>query len=99
MNMQKMLKQAQKMQEKIQRDLEETSVEASVGGDMLRIKMNGHKQLLSVAIDKDALALDPDDIGMLEDLILAAVNEAHRKVDETIKQQVGSLAPNIPGLF
>ncbi len=99
MNMQKMLKQAQKMQEKIQRDLEETSVEASVGGDILRVKVNGHKHLLSVTIDREALNLDPDDVGMLEDLILAAVNEAHRKVDETIKKQVGSLAPSIPGLF
>ncbi len=99
MNIQKMFKQAQEMQTKIQRDLEETSVEASVGGDMLRVKMNGNKMLLSVAIDQTALNLESDDLGLLEDLILAAVNEANRKVDETIQDKVGSLTANVPGLF
>ena len=97
MNMQRILKQAQKMQDKIQRELGETSVEASVGGGILAVTMNGHKQLLSVKIDPEAM--DPEDTGMLEDLIVAAVNEANRKVDETLQQKVGSMAPNIPGLF
>ena len=97
MNMQKILKQAQKMQDKIQRELGETSVEASVGGGILTVAMNGHKQLLSVKIDPEAM--DPEDTGMLEDLIVAAVNEANRKIDETLQQKVGSMTPNIPGLF
>ena len=97
MNLNKMLKQAQKMQDQIQRELAETTVDASVGGGILHVTMNGHKQLLSVKIDPEAM--DPEDPGMLEDLIVAAVNEANRKVDETMQQKVGSMAPNIPGLF
>ena len=97
MNMQKILKQAQKMQDKIQRELGETSVDATVGGGILAVTMNGHKQLLSVKIDPEAM--DPEDTGMLEDLIVAAVNEANRKIDETLQQKVGSLTPSIPGLF
>ena len=97
MNMQKILKQAQQMQDKIQRELGETSVDASVGGGILAVTMNGHKQLLSVKIDPEAM--DPEDLGMLEDLIVAAVNEANRKIDETMQEKVGSLAPSIPGLF
>lgn len=97
MNMQKMLKQAQKMQDKIQRELADMSVETTVGGGMIAIKMNGNKQLISVKIEPDAL--DPEDAGMLEDLILAAVNEANRKVDENMQGKMGSMMPNIPGLF
>ena len=97
MNMQKILKQAQKMQDKLQRELGETSVDASVGGGILAVTMNGHKQLLSVNIDPEAM--DPEDTGMLEDLIIAAVNEANRKIDEALQQKVGSLTPGIPGLF
>ena len=94
MNM-KMLKQAQKMQERIQRELGETTVEAAVGGDIVAIKMNGHKQVLGVKIDPEAM--DPDDPGMLEDLILAAVNEATRKVDDTLQKKIGSMMPGLPG--
>ncbi len=97
MNMQKMLKQAQKMQDKIQRQLSETSVESTVGGGIVSVRMDGHKQLLAVKIDPEAM--DPEDPGMLEDLIVAAVNEANRKVDESLQQKVGSLTANIPGLF
>ncbi len=97
MNLNKMLKQAQKMQDQLQRELGETSVDASVGGGILTVTVNGHKQLLSVKIDPEAI--DPEDPGMLEDLIVAAVNEANRKIDETMQQKVGSMAPNLPGLF
>ncbi len=97
MNMQKMLKQAQKMQDKLQRELAEVSVETTVGGGMVGVKMNGNKQLLAIKIEPDAL--DPDDAGMLEDLIVAAVNEASRKVDEDMQGKVGSMMPNVPGLF
>ncbi len=97
MNMQKMLKQAQKMQEKMQRDLADMSTETTVGGGILTIKMNGNKQLLNVKIDPEAM--DPEDTGMLEDLIVAAVNEASRKIDKEMQSKVGSMMPNIPGLF
>jgi len=97
MNLNKMLKQAQKMQDKLQQELGETTAEASVGGGILEVSMNGHKQLLSVKIDPEAI--DPEDPSMLEDLIVAAVNEANRKIDETMQEKVGSMAPNIPGLF
>lgn len=97
MNMNKILKQAQKMQDEIQQELGETSVEASVGGGIVTVTMNGHKQLLAVKIEPEAL--DPEDPGMLEDLILASVNEANRKVDDTLQQKIGSLTPGLPGLF
>ena len=99
MNMKKLFKQAQKMQDELQRDLNETSVEASVGGEILKVTMNGNKQLLSVHIDQQALGLEEDDTQMLEDLILSAVNEANRRVDEAIQNKVGSLTPGIPNLF
>jgi nucleoid-associated protein EbfC len=92
-----LMKQAQDMQEKLQRELAETVVEASVGGGMVTVRMSGHKKLVAVQIEREAI--DPDDPSMLEDLILAAVNEAHRKVDETLKGRIGTLASGMPGLF
>lgn len=92
-----LMKQAQQMQEKLQRELAETVVEASVGGGMVTVEMSGHKKLVSVKIDPEMM--DPDDPSMLEDLILAAVNEANRRVDETLQERMGSLAAGMPGLF
>lgn len=92
-----LMKQAQEMQAKLQRELAETVVESSVGGGMVTVQMSGHKKLVSVTIDPEVL--DPDDTSMLEDLILAAVNEAHRKVDETLQGKMGSIAANMPPLF
>lgn len=97
MNMQKLLKQAQDMQDRMQRELGETFTEASVGGGIVTVKLDGHKHLLSVKIDPEAM--DPEDPSMLEDLIVAAVNEASRKMDETLKGKVGSLATSLPSLF
>ncbi len=94
MNMQKLLKQAQDMQDKYQRQLAETFVDASVGGGIVSVKMDGHKQLLKVKIDPEAM--DPEDPTMLEDLVIAAVNEATRKMDETLKQKVGTIATSMP---
>ena len=94
MNMQKLLKQAQEMQDKYQRELAETFVEASVGGGIVAVKMDGHKHLLSVKIDPEAM--DPEDPSMLEDLVIAAVNEATRKMDEALRQKVGSIATSMP---
>lgn len=92
-----LMKQAQQMQEKLQRELAELVVEASVGGGMVTVKMSGHKQVLGVKIDPEVI--DPEDPGMLEDLIAAAVNEASRKVEETMQGRVGTLASSMPFNF
>jgi hypothetical protein len=97
MNMQKLLKQAEEMQERMQRDLADTVVEASVGGGIVAVRMDGHKHLLSVKIDPEAM--DPEDPEMLEDLVLAAVNEAVRRTDEAVRSKVGSFAGRLPNLF
>ena len=97
MNMNKLLKQAQEMQEKLQRELGDTYAEASVGGGIVSVKMDGHKHLVSIKIDPEAI--DPEDTGMLEDLIVAAVNEASRKMDETLRHKVGTMASSLPSVF
>lgn len=96
-SMRQLMKQAQEMQERLQRELATTVVEASVGGGMVSVKMSGHKQITSVHIDPEVM--DPSDPSVLEDLILAAVNEAGRKVDETMQGKMGSMAQSMPGLF
>jgi DNA-binding YbaB/EbfC family protein len=96
-SMRQLMKQAQEMQERLQRELNELVVEASVGGGMVTVKMSGHKQLVGCKIDPEAL--DPSDPSMLEDLIVAAVNEAGRKVEETMQGKMGSMAASMPGLF
>jgi len=96
-SMRQLMKQAQEMQEKLQRELAETVVEASVGGGMVTVRMSGHKQLVAVKIDPEAM--DPADPSMLEDLIVAAVNEAGRKVEETMQGKMGAMASSLPGLF
>jgi hypothetical protein len=97
MNIRQLMKQAQQMQDKMQRELSELSVEASVGGGMVSVRMDGHKKLKEVKIDPEVL--DPEDAAMVEDLVLAAVNEAHRQVDEALQSKMGSLASGLPGLF
>jgi|SRR3954467_6488404 nucleoid-associated protein EbfC len=96
-SMRQLMKQAQEMQERLQRELAETVVEASVGGGMVSVKMSGHKQLVAVKIDPEVM--DPKDPSMLEDLIVAAVNEAGRRVEETMQGKMGSMASSLPGLF
>ena len=96
-SMRQLMKQAQEMQERLQRELKETVVEASVGGGMVSVKMSGHKQLVEVKIDPEAM--DPSDPSMLEDLIVAAVNEAGRKIEETMQGRMGAMAAGLPGLF
>src|SRR5206468_7053736 len=99
MNMQQLMKQAQKMQEQLQKNMETTVVDASAGGGMVSVKMNGNKQLLSVQIDQEVFTGGDKD--MLQDLIVAAVNEGIRKVDEAMSDQLGGLTGGlkIPGLF
>ena len=97
MDLRQLMKQAQQMQEKLLREQGDLVVEASVGGGMVAVKMNGLKQLLGVSIDPEVL--DPDDPAMISDLVIAAVNEAGRLVDEELQQKLGGMAGGMPGLF
>lgn len=97
MNIQKLMKQAQQMQEKLMREQSNLELEVGVGGGMVTVKMNGLKQLTEVRIDSEVM--DPEDPAMLGDLIQAAVNEAGRKVDEELQQRLGGMAGGLPGLF
>jgi DNA-binding YbaB/EbfC family protein len=99
MNIQEMMKQAQQMQDKLQKQMAEMKVEASSGGGMVTVVINGSKQLLSIKIDPEAVSRD--DVEMLQDLILAAINDAHRKADEAMQQQMSGMMGGlkIPGMF
>jgi len=98
MNIKQLMKQAQQMQEQMQRQMAEVKVEGTAGGGMVKAEMSGSKELLSLTIDKEAV--DPNDVEMLQDLVLAAVNEASRKVDETMQSQLGGMAGGkLPGMF
>ena len=93
-----MMRQAQEMQERLQREMQEIRMEASAGGGMVTVAMAGSKELLEVRIDPDALK--DGDVEMLQDMVLAAVNEANRKVDEAMKGKLGGmLPPGLGGLF
>lgn len=101
-NMNNMLKQAQRMQEemlKAQEELGEKTVEASVGGGAVSVVVSGKKELVSVTLSPEAV--DPDDIEMLQDLIVSAVNEAMRKADDLAANSMSRITGgmNIPGLF
>ena len=98
MNIQQMMKQAQQMQEQLKRDLAATEVEATAGGGMVTVVMNGSKQIQEITIDPEVVSRD--DVEMLQDLIVAAVNDAQRKVDETVAGKVGGMMGGlgIPGL-
>ena len=99
MNPKQMMKQVQQMQAQMQQRMAELRVEGSAGGGMVKATMNGNKELLAITIDKEAV--DPNDVEMLQDLVVAAVNEASRKVDEEMQGQLGALTGGlkIPGLF
>jgi nucleoid-associated protein EbfC len=94
MNIQNMMKQAQQMQERLQKQMAELRIEATAGGGMVTVVVNGGKQLQSIKIDPDVVV--KEDVEMLQDLILAAVNDAQRKADEAMQQTMGSMLP--PGL-
>ncbi len=101
-NMNNMLKQAQKMQQnmlKMQEEIEKEEFEASAGGGAVTVKMSGKKELTSVSIKPEAV--DPDDVEMLEDLILTAVNDVLSKVDSANASKMNSITGglNIPGMF
>jgi len=96
-NLNKILKQAQKMQAKVQEEMENLVVEDTAGGGMITVKMSGIKELLSVSIDPSLF--DPEEKEMLEDLLVAAVNQASRKVDEELQSRLGGMTggPGLPG--
>ena len=91
MNIQEIMQQAQQMQAQLQKQMATTVVEATAGGGMVSVKVNGEKQVLSVKIDPEVVS--KDDVGMLQDLIVAALNDAHRKVDEQLKKTMGGMLP------
>lgn len=93
-----MMKQAQEMQERLQRDMSELTVEATSGGGMVTVLVNGHKHLQKITIDPEVVS--KDDVAMLQDLIVAALNDAHRKVDESMKNKMSGLLSGLklPGL-
>ncbi|ABR50846.1 conserved hypothetical protein 103 [Alkaliphilus metalliredigens QYMF] len=101
-NMNNMMKQVQKMQkdmEKTQAALEEKEVEASAGGGAITVKVSGKKEVISIEIKPEVV--DPEDVEMLQDLIMAAVNEAMRGAEEMVSKEMGKVTGgmNIPGLF
>ncbi len=97
MDLQRMMKQAQKMQEEMAKEMEALRVDATAGGGIVKVEMNGNKELLSVKIDPEAAS----DIEMLQDLIVAAVNECGRKVDESMQNKLGSTLGGLglPGMM
>lgn len=102
MNMNQMMKQVKKMQqemEKAQEALKEKTVTGSAGGGVVTVTANGHKEILAVTIKPEAV--DPEDVDLLQDLVLTATNDALKKVDELVQQDMGRFAGgmNIPGLF
>ena len=93
-----MMKQAQEMQERLQREMSELSVQGNAGGGMVTVTVNGHKHLTRLVIDPEVVS--KEDVAMLQDLIVAAVNDAHRKVDDSMKQKMGGLLGGLklPGM-
>jgi DNA-binding YbaB/EbfC family protein len=93
-----MMQQAQQMQETLQRQMGDMKIEATAGGGMVTVVVNGHKQLHSLKIDPEVVS--KDDVEMLQDLIVAALGDAHRKVDEALASQMQGMMGGlrIPGL-
>lgn len=101
-NMQQLARQAQKLQQQMtekQAELEAQEFEASAGGGMVTAKVTGKKQLVELTIKPEAV--DPDDVELLQDMVLAAVNEAIKQADETVEREMGKLTGGLgmPGLF
>lgn len=98
MDIQNMMRQAQEMQDRLQREMSELTVQANSGGGMVTVVVNGHKHLQRITIDPEVVS--KEDVPMLQDLIVAAVNDAHRKVDDAMKQKMGGLLGGLrlPGM-
>jgi hypothetical protein len=98
-NIQDMMKQAQQMQERLQKEANALRVEGNAGGGMVTVVVNGGKQVQSITIDPEVVS--KEDVGMLQDLIVAAINDAHRKADEAMAQTMGGMLPpgmKLPGM-
>ena len=98
MNIQQIMKQAQQAQDRLQKQMAELRVEGAAGGGMVTVVINGAKQIQSIKIDPEVVS--KEDVGMLQDLIVAAINDAHRKVDDEMKRSMGGMMSglNLPGL-
>jgi DNA-binding YbaB/EbfC family protein len=97
-NMQAMMKQAQQMQEKMQKEMDELRVDASAGGGVVTVQMKGNHEIIALKIDPEAVK--DGDVEMLQDMVMAAANEANRKVGEAIKGKLGGmLPPSMGNLF
>jgi DNA-binding YbaB/EbfC family protein len=98
MNINEMMKQAQQMQERLQKQMTDMRVEGAAGGGMVVVTVNGNKTLLSIKLDPEVVS--KEDVAMLQDLIVAATNDAHRKVDQSLASSMQSLTGGmkIPGL-
>ena len=98
MNPLEMMRQAQQLQERMQQEMATIKVEGAAGGGMVTVVVNGHKQLQSLTIDPESVS--KEDVEMLQDLIVAAVNDALRKVDDELKSKVGGIMSGLglPGL-
>jgi len=93
------MKQAQQMQERLQKEMTGLRVEGNAGGGMVTVVVNGGKQVQSITIDPEVVS--KEDVGMLQDLIVAAINDAHRKADEEMAQRMGGMLPpgmKLPGM-
>jgi nucleoid-associated protein EbfC len=97
MNIQQMMKQAQQMQERLQKQMNDARIEASAGGGMVSVVINGAKQLQSIKIDPEVVS--KDDVDMLQDLIVAAMNDAYRKAEDEMQKSMGGMlgGMKIPG--
>ncbi|HVD77453.1 MAG TPA: YbaB/EbfC family nucleoid-associated protein [Vicinamibacteria bacterium] len=98
-NPKQLMKQLQQAQERIQKEIQALEIEATSGGGMVKVVMDGQKNLKSLKIDPEVVS--KDDVEMLQDLVTAAVNEAARKVDEAVQEKIGGLAGGmkLPGMF
>ena len=99
-NLQQIMQQARKMQEQMERqkrELEESIVEAQAGGEMVKVQMNGKREILSLKINPNAV--DPDDVEMLEDLVIAAINDANSQIDELAEKLSPQIPANLGGMF
>jgi hypothetical protein len=102
MNIQEMMRQAKKMQakmEKLQAEVAQQTVEGTAGGGMVTVVANGAQQVLSVSIDREVV--DPDEVEMLQDLVVAATNQALQRAGELMKEEMGKVTGgmNLPGMF
>ena len=99
MNIQEMMKQAQQMQERLQQQMAQLRVEGNAGGGMVTVIINGAKQVQSLTIDPEVVS--KDDVQMLQDLVVAAINDAQRKADEAMAEKMGGMLPpgmKLPGM-